>query len=71
MAANSYGRHIDYTSYCLVSGTVHNLDMWQRLKWEEHENVHGCGILLEPNGRISIFFTVNGILLSNFSLFGD
>jgi hypothetical protein len=27
------------------------------------ENVFGCGLLMDPDNKLSIFFTFNGILL--------
>jgi hypothetical protein len=29
-------------------------------------NVAGCGLLLDPENKVSIFFTLNGILLGKF-----
>jgi hypothetical protein len=32
-------------------------------------NVYGCGILINPGDKLTIFFTQNGILSGSFSFF--
>jgi hypothetical protein len=32
------------------------------------ENVYGCGILIDPDNKLTTFFTLNGILLGEFYL---
>jgi hypothetical protein len=29
-------------------------------------DVYGCGILMDPNDKLAIFFTLNGILMGQF-----
>jgi hypothetical protein len=36
-----------------------------RPEWKETENVAGCGILMNPDDKLTIFFTFNGILLGS------
>jgi hypothetical protein len=31
--------------------------------WEKNEDVIGCGLLMDPNDALTLFFTLNGILL--------
>jgi hypothetical protein len=33
---------------------------------DDIDDVFGCGILLNPENKAAIFFTLNGILLGNF-----
>jgi hypothetical protein len=67
MAPNSYGRPVDRLHHsCRLSGTSYDFNPWgewPRPEWNNHDNVHGCGLLLEPDGTIYIFFTVNGTLM--------
>jgi hypothetical protein len=51
---------------CLLSGRLHNFK-WptgaNKPKWNGKGNVVGCGILMSPANKVSIFFTLNGILM--------
>jgi hypothetical protein len=40
-----------------------------RPKLKETENVAGCGILINPNDKLAIFFTFNGILIRSILIF--
>jgi hypothetical protein len=31
-------------------------------------NVYGCGLVIDPNDKLAVFFTLNGILMGNFSI---
>jgi hypothetical protein len=31
-------------------------------------NVYGCGLVMDPNDKLAIFFTLNGILMGQFIL---
>jgi hypothetical protein len=39
-----------------------------RPEWKPKGNIFGCGLLLDPNDKLAIFFTVNGKLMGQFSL---
>jgi hypothetical protein len=34
--------------------------------WYDCTNVYGCGLVMDPNDKLAIFFTVNGTLWGNF-----
>jgi hypothetical protein len=40
-----------------------------RPKPKETENVYGCGILMNPDDKLTIFFTLNGILMGSVLIF--
>jgi hypothetical protein len=35
---------------------------------ENEANVYGCGLVMDPNDKLAIFFTLNGILMGQFIL---
>jgi hypothetical protein len=55
--------------WCLLSGKLHDFE-WPngaiKPKWNGPGDVIGCGLLLNPENKLSIFFTLNGILLGKF-----
>jgi hypothetical protein len=61
--------------WCFLSGKIHDFK-WPndtiKPKWIGPEDVIGCGILMspEPANKVSIFFTLNGILLGQLFLSG-
>jgi hypothetical protein len=61
-----YGNGFDN---CSVSGETHTFQ-WPdgaiKPTWNDEEDVVGCGLLLSPNNKLSIFFTGNGILMGQF-----
>jgi hypothetical protein len=46
------------------------LPVGARVESNVQGNVYGCGILMDPDNKLTIFFTINGILLGEF-FFGD
>jgi hypothetical protein len=41
----------------------------QLLHWnDENENIVGCGLLLDSNDNLAVFFTLNGQLMGLFNL---
>jgi hypothetical protein len=53
----------------LNSGIVHDFEWPDRAikpEWKGLGNVVGCGITIDRNGKLSLFFTLNGILLGKF-----
>jgi hypothetical protein len=36
------------------------------MKHKDDGNIYGCGLLLDPDNQLAIFFTLNGILLGEF-----
>jgi hypothetical protein len=53
----------------LLSGKSHPFE-WPneaiKPKWNDQGDVIGCGLLLNPENEVSIFFTGNGILMGQF-----
>jgi hypothetical protein len=47
---------------CFISGKLHNFNA-NKPEWNGQGDVIGCGILMSPANKVSIFFTLNGILL--------
>jgi hypothetical protein len=59
--------------HCWLSGKEHQFE-WAngggeitRPKWSGQGNVLGCGLLLSPQNKWTIFFTLNGILMGLFN----
>jgi hypothetical protein len=52
--------------FCWLSLETHYFD-WPngaiKPEWNGEGDVIGCGLVLNPQNKLSIFFTVNGILL--------
>jgi hypothetical protein len=57
----------------LISGKKHAFE-WpngaEKPTWNAVGDVFGCGLLLSPENELSIFFTLDGILLGPFFLDG-
>jgi hypothetical protein len=55
---------------CLIAGDIHQ---WPEetiiAEWSGQGDVVGCGILVDPEGKLAIFFTLNGKLIGQ--LFRD
>jgi hypothetical protein len=54
--------------YCWLSSNKHpfewpNGSINPEWKWNGPGDVNGCGLLLNPENKLSIFFTRNGVLL--------
>jgi hypothetical protein len=54
-----------------LSGTKHDFELPNgaiKPEWKstQSDNVIGCGILLHSNGKLLIFFTLNGNLMGQF-----
>jgi hypothetical protein len=62
---NSYAFE-DGCDYCWISGKQYQFE-WPngaiKPKWNGKGDVVGCGLLLNPENEVSIFFTGNGILI--------
>jgi hypothetical protein len=52
--------------FCWLSQQTHHFD-WPnsaiKPKWNGRDGVIGCGLVLNPANKLSIFYTVNGILM--------
>jgi hypothetical protein len=64
---NSFAiRYGDYDDQYWLSGKLHDFE-WPngaiKPKWNGPGDVAGCGLLLNPANEVSLFFTVNGILM--------
>jgi hypothetical protein len=67
LSPNSYAIHGCYD--CWLSKNLHNFE-WPngaiRPTWNGPGDVFGCGLLMSPEKKLSIFFTGNGILMGQF-----
>jgi hypothetical protein len=57
---------IHYYYACWLAGEEHRFEYPEgaiRPRRVDGINVHGCGLVLDPKNKLSIFFTLNGILL--------
>jgi hypothetical protein len=56
---------------CWLDGTKHRFELPEgaiRPKVKEYGNVFGCGLVLDPDNNLSIFFTLNGKFLGELML---
>jgi hypothetical protein len=67
----TYGIHYDdefLFRFCFIGGKKHPVE-WPDgviVPWDDQGGVIGCGLLLNPKNELSIFFTINGILMGQF-----
>ena len=69
---NSYS--MCYGGDCWLAGETPRFEWPEgaiKPKWKGRGDVVGCGLLLNPEKKVSIFFTVNGILMGQFSFLCD
>jgi hypothetical protein len=62
---NSYAIPCGY-NFCWLSQQTHYFDLPNgaiKPKWNGRGDVMGCGLLMNPENKLSIFFTGNGILM--------
>jgi hypothetical protein len=55
----------------LLAGERHLFELPEgaiRPKWKEYWNVLGCGLVLDPEDKLAIFFTLNGKLFGELVL---
>jgi hypothetical protein len=68
--SNSFAIHYDYNHY-LLSGKRQQFE-WPngaiKPKWNGPGDVIGCGLVLNADNELSIFFTGNGILMGQSTL---
>jgi hypothetical protein len=67
---NSYAfRHLHE---CWLAGERHPFELPEgalRPRWKPNGmNIYGCGLVLDPNDKLAIFFTLNGILMGELVL---
>jgi hypothetical protein len=62
---NSYATPLGF-DYYLLSAEEHAFEWPNGTEKHAIRDVLGCGLLLSPKNRLSIFFTFNGILLGQF-----
>jgi hypothetical protein len=63
---NSYALPIDYCYRCWLDGARHFFELPEganRPEKKQYGNVFGCGLVLDPDNKLAIFFTLNGQLL--------
>jgi hypothetical protein len=70
--SNSYAIQYSYVSNrCWLAGEEHRFELPEgaiRPEIRGNENVYGCGLVLDPDNILAIFFTLNGQLLSELVL---
>jgi hypothetical protein len=68
---NSYAIHYEGYGHYWLSGKKHPFE-WKngaiKPAWNDNMHVFGCGILLNSENKLSLFFTRNGILMGQFSV---
>jgi hypothetical protein len=68
--ANSFVLKNHYNEYeCRLAGKKHNWEWPEgatRPEWSDGEDVFGCGLVLSPDNKWAIFFTMNGLLFGQF-----
>jgi hypothetical protein len=55
----------------MLAGVQHRFEFPEeaiRPREKEYGNVYGCGLVLDPEDKLSIFFTLNGYLLGELVL---
>jgi hypothetical protein len=71
---NSYAILVyDYADYeCRLSGEEHHFELpeggIQPIRKRNRNNVFGCGLVVDPEDKLAIFFTLNGKIMSEFKL---
>jgi hypothetical protein len=55
----------DYCFY-YISGEDHLILPEGAKKYDSSRNVYGCGLVLDPENKLAIFFTSNGMLIGSF-----
>jgi hypothetical protein len=68
---NSYAIPIvTYLNECLLAGETHHFELPEGAiepSWKLNDiNVHGCGLVLDSEDKLWIFFTLNGNLVGEF-----
>jgi hypothetical protein len=71
--SNSYGISIvDHHYYGgWLAGELHRFELPEgaiQPEMKENGNIFGCGLVLDPDNNLAIFFTLNGQLLGEFML---
>jgi hypothetical protein len=71
--SNSYAiRIVGHRSYRYrLVGMLHQFELPVgaiRPEMKDNGNVYGCGLVLDPDNKLAIFFTLNGKLLSKWML---
>jgi hypothetical protein len=71
--SNSYGIPIvgHHCYGCWLAGEVHRFELPEgavKPEMEENGNVVGCGLVLDPDNEMAIFFSLNGKLLGELML---
>jgi hypothetical protein len=69
---NSYAIPTGRLSYCLLAGDHYQFELPEgviqtKLK-DNRSNFYGCGLVLDPEDKLWIFFTLNGQLMGEFVL---
>jgi hypothetical protein len=69
--SNSYANPGLYLNECWLNGETHTFGLPEgaiRPEKKYNGNVYGCGLILDPDHKMTIFFTLNGQLLGKFLL---
>jgi hypothetical protein len=67
---NSYAILDGFQNECYLAGESHSFQLPEgairRPEMKEYANTYGCGLVLDPENKFAIFFTLNGQLLGEF-----
>jgi hypothetical protein len=70
--SNSYGIRIGLHCYdCWLAGEYHPFELPEgaiRPEMKQNGDVWGCGLVLDPDNNLAIFFTLNGKLMGELML---
>jgi hypothetical protein len=67
--SNSYAIEHGNKSFCLIENKVHSFELPENQPaYNGYGDVLGCGLLMNPENSVAIFFTSNGILMGQFTV---
>jgi hypothetical protein len=73
MSPNSYAIRFGFNTVCDLIGEPHLFELpggavQPEMKVYGNVNVYGCGLVLDPENNLAIFFTLNAKLMGEFGM---